>query len=353
MELKNITKPLLDWYQKAKRTLPWREEQSIYHTWISEIMLQQTRVEAVKEYYLRFLNEVPDIKTLSEIEDDKLMNLWEGRGYYSRAKNLKKAAQIIMEQYNGIFPNTYEEIIKLPGIGKYTAGAILSIGYNKPYPAIDGNVMRILSRIIECDLDISEEKTKTYFEELLTPIIPKQSGDFNQAFMDLGSSICLPNTEPLCNSCPLKKFCQSYKNNTTTLYPVKKKKQERKKENRTIILFCYKNEVLIHKRPNKGLLANLYEFYQEEGNYSLKEIKNLLNIQNIDYKEIYSIGKAKHIFSHIEWHMKGYFIELNKKITPNDFFWCSISSLEKEYCIPTAFHYYKKYLLFEKENKIL
>ena len=209
MELQNIKKPLLKWYEKAQRPLPWREDKSVYHTWISEIMLQQTRVEAVKDYYLRFLKEIPDIKTLSEIEEDKLLKLWEGLGYYSRARNLQKSAKIIMEQHSGIFPNTYEEIINLPGIGKYTAGAILSIGFDKPFAAIDGNVMRIVSRLIESDLDISEDKTKTYFEKLLTPIIPKEAGNFNQAFMDLGSSICLPKTEPHCKSCPLKKFCQA------------------------------------------------------------------------------------------------------------------------------------------------
>lgn len=353
MELKEITTPLLNWYQKSKRSLPWREEKNIYHTWISEIMLQQTRVEAVKEYYLRFIKEIPDIKTLSEIEEDKLLKLWEGLGYYSRAKNLQKTAKIIMEQYNGIFPNTYEEIINLPGIGKYTAGAILSIRYDKPYPAIDGNVMRILARLTECEFDISENKTKEYFEELLLPIMPKKAGDFNQAFMDLGSSICLPNTEPLCKSCPLKKICKAYLNQTTSQYPIKKKKVKRKIENRIVLLFSFQNEILIHKRKSEGLLANLYEFYQKEGNYSLKEIENFLKIENIDYKEIYPIGEAKHIFSHIEWHMNGFFIELNKKITPEDYFWCPISSLEKEYCIPTAFRYYKKYLLFEKENKLI
>ena len=351
MELENITLPLLDWYNKAKRNLPWRENQSVYHTWISEIMLQQTRVESVKDYYLRFIEKIPDIETLSKIDEDTLLKLWEGLGYYSRARNLQKAAKIIMEQHNGKFPDTYEEILKLPGIGNYTVGAILSIGYNKPYPAIDGNALRILSRLTECDLDIQENKTQKYFEELLTPIIPKQAGDFTQAFMDLGATICLPNTEPHCESCPLNKICQAHLNNTTSIYPIKNKKIERKIEKKIVLLFCYKNEILIHKRPNEGLLANLYEFFQINGEFTQKQIQDKLKQENINFKEIYSLGNYTHKFSHIEWHMKGYLIELKKKFNHEDYFWCSISDIESKYCIPSAFRPYKKHLLFEKQNK--
>ena len=200
--MKKIVEPLLEWYKENKRSLPWREDKDPYHVWVSEIMLQQTRIEAVIEYYKRFMKRIPDIKRLSLIDEDELLKLWEGLGYYSRARNLKKAAISIVDQYNGIFPCTYEEIKALPGIGDYTAGAISSISFSLKEVAIDGNVLRVYSRINNLDIDVSDLKVKKEVGYQIKKILPSNSGDFNQGIMELGETICLQNGTPKCMECP-------------------------------------------------------------------------------------------------------------------------------------------------------
>ena len=205
-EIRKAVKPLLQWYEQNKRVLPWRSDPTPYHVWVSEIMLQQTRVAAVLGYYARFMQALPDVKTLAEVDEDELMKLWQGLGYYNRARNLKKAARVIMEKFSGTFPNTYEDILSLPGIGEYTAGAVASIGFGIPVPCVDGNVLRVLTRLIGDDSDITKPETKRFLRDALLMAIPKENpAAFNQALMELGALVCVPNGAPDCENCPLKK----------------------------------------------------------------------------------------------------------------------------------------------------
>lgn len=333
--IKKIRMPLVQWYQRNKRELPWRREKNPYHIWISEIMLQQTRIEAVKQYYERFIKQLPTIKDLADIEEEKLLKLWEGLGYYSRAKNLKKAAIIIEEQYQNQMPRTYAELIQLPGIGEYTAGAISSIAYDEQVPAVDGNVLRVLSRVIGSKKDILESKTKKEFTEKLQKIIPKQAGDFNQGLMELGELVCIPKGKPLCEICPLQKNCIAKKEDLIDLIPVRKQKVKRRKEDVTVFLLEFKGKIAIRKRRETGLLANMYEFPNILEKVKKQEIEKVLQNWNLTSNGIKKVGTNCHIFSHIEWNMIGYKIEV---INSNEeFMWVKKSDILEKYPIPSAF----------------
>lgn len=259
-ELKQIVEPIVKWYQKQEKTLPWKQDKEPYHIWVSEIMLQQTRIEAVKKYYTRFMKELPTIHDLADVPEEKLLKLWEGLGYYSRAKNLKKSAIQIQENNHGKMPTSYVELLKLPGIGEYTAGAIASISYNEKVPAVDGNVLRVVSRVLASKEDVLLPETKKKITNKLLEIMPDEAGDFNEGLMELGEKICLPNTVPLCATCPIQEFCMANKENLTNEIPVREKKQKRKIENKTVFILKYKNKIAIRKREKIGILANLYEF---------------------------------------------------------------------------------------------
>ena len=259
-ELKQIVEPIVKWYQKQEKTLPWKQDKEPYHIWVSEIMLQQTRIEAVKKYYTRFMKELPTIHDLAIVPEEKLLKLWEGLGYYSRARNLKKAAIQIEQEYGGKIPTRYTELLKLSGIGEYTAGAIASISYKEKIPAVDGNVLRVVSRVIASKEDVLLPETKRKVTKKLLEIMPDEPGDFNEGLMELGEKICLPNTVPLCRKCPIQEFCMANKKNLTNEIPVRIKKQKRKIENKTVFILKYKNEIAIRKREKTGILANLYEF---------------------------------------------------------------------------------------------
>lgn len=259
-ELIKIVKPIVKWYQNQEKTLPWKQDKEPYHIWVSEIMLQQTRIEAVKKYYTRFMKELPTIQDLAVVPEEKLLKLWEGLGYYSRAKNLKKSAIQIQENNHGKMPTSYVELLKLPGIGEYTAGAIASISYNEKVPAVDGNVLRVVSRVLASKEDVLLPETKKKITNKLLEIMPDEAGDFNEGLMELGEKICLPNTVPLCEKCPIQEFCMANKENLTNEIPVRVKKQKRKIENKTVFILKYKNEIAIRKREKTGILANLYEF---------------------------------------------------------------------------------------------
>lgn len=342
---------LLDWYDQNARILPWRENPKPYYVWISEIMLQQTRVEAVKPYFDRFIGVLPDVRALAEVEDEKLMKLWEGLGYYNRARNLKKSAITIMEEYNGELPASYEELLKLTGIGSYTAGAIASIAYQIPVPAVDGNVLRVTKRVANSMDDITKQKVKTELEQDLKEIMPKdRPGDFNQSLMELGATICLPNGRPLCDKCPVKSICNAYKKDTFMQIPVKTPKKPRKIEEKTVLLLEYQNNIGIRKRDDKGLLAGLWEFPNLEGKLTIPELELLLKENGIDTEEIELLGEAKHIFSHIEWRMIGYKLKLDHLITPKvglmderniSYEWVDRDKIDEEYSIPSAFVAYK------------
>lgn len=328
--MNQIVKPLLLWYQKNKRILPWRIDQKPYHIWISEIMLQQTRIEAVKEYYNRFMREVPNIELLATIEEDKLLKLWQGLGYYNRARNLKKTAQIICNEYNGEFPNTYDEIIKLPGIGEYTAGAIGSICFSLPVVAIDGNVLRVMMRLLNCSNNIDDKKTKELVKQILLSIVPQNSGDFNEGLMELGETICLPNTLPKCEECPISKYCLAYRNNTMNELPVRNQKKEKKIEYYTVFLIICDSYIAIEKRKEIGLLHNLWQFPNVEGKLTMKNVKEIFPQAKIKKSIHY-----QHIFTHKVWNNKVFIINCNEKDIK--YTWATVEELLTKFAIPTAF----------------
>ena len=349
--LREVPAPLLSWYDKNRRILPWREEPTPYHVWVSEIMLQQTRVEAVKPYYKRFMEAFPDIETLAKAPEQQLLKMWEGLGYYSRVRNLQKAAIQIMEEFGGEMPAEYELLLTLKGIGSYTAGAISSIAFKKPYPAVDGNVLRVLSRIRMDEESISEEKVKKrVFGELLEVIPGERPGDFNQALMDLGAGICVPNGAPHCEECPLNNVCLAYQNGCQTEYPKKASKKARTIEEKTILIIQDENRAALKKRPDKGLLAGLYEFPSMEGYHTAEEVVKYLQENGLKTLRIQQLADSKHIFSHREWHMMGYQIRVDE-LSPKgegeftrDFIYLEPEKTQEEYPIPSAFAAYAPYL---------
>ena len=341
---------LLTWYEKNKRPLPWRNDPSPYHVWISEIMLQQTRIEAVIPYYERFLRELPDIASLAAVPDDRLMKLWEGLGYYSRARNLKKAACTVMEKYDGKLPDSAEELRRLSGIGDYTAGAIASISFGKPEPAVDGNVLRVIMRYLGKTDDISLQATKKETASVLRSVYPsgEDAKNLTQAIMELGESVCIPNGQPKCDLCPLASLCTAHTENLTDSIPVKSPKKPRKQEQKTVFLLSCRGKYAICKRPETGLLAKLWEFPNTEKKLSEEEAFSYLRSLGLSPIGITPCGEALHIFTHIEWHMTGYAAEC---LYPSeDFVWKSASEILSDYAIPSAFRAYISYIKNEQKG---
>lgn len=335
MNKKDIEK-LINWYKEEKRDLPWRHTSDSYKIWISEVMLQQTRVEAVKEYYKRFLRVLPDIESLANVEEDILLKLWEGLGYYSRAKNLKKCAKEVINLGLKELPKDKETLKNLPGIGPYTTGAILSIAYRKPTPAIDGNVIRILSRIFEDERDLLKTSVKEEYENLLNKFMTKENArDFTEGFIELGALVCLPNGNPICEKCPFQSICKSYKHHTMLNYPVKKEKTKRKIMSKTVYVLEYKGKYVVNKRVNDGLLKGLYELPNLDKVFTKEELKSYLKEKKYNIENIYDLGNFKHIFSHVEWHMTAYFVKLKTK--PRNISMYSKEEIETTYPLPTAF----------------
>lgn len=331
---------LLEWYDCHKRELPWRENPDPYYVWVSEIMLQQTRVEAVKEYFRRFIQVLPDVEALAKAPQEQLLKLWEGLGYYNRVRNMQVAAKTVVEEYEGIFPSDYKELLKLKGIGNYTAGAIASIAFGQKVPAVDGNVLRVMKRLAGSYDDILKASVKKELEKQLLPIMPARSGAFNQAIMDLGAMVCIPNGQPLCTQCPLAEFCVAKAKNIVMELPVKTKKKPRKIEEKTILLLEYQGKYAIRKRKQKGLLAGMWELPSVEGKCTKEEIERILTPENTEIS-VQQLGDYVHIFSHIEWHMTGYGIVLQKiPDTEEDYVWVTIDELRKQYAVPTAFSAY-------------
>ena len=338
-QLKIIVEPLLKWYEENKRTLPWRMDQEPYHVWISEIMLQQTRVEAVKEYYKRFLKALPKISDLENVEEETLMKLWEGLGYYNRARNLKKAAHMIMEEYNGMFPDTYEEIKKLSGIGEYTAGAIASICYNLPVPAVDGNVLRVISRVLESYDNIDDVKTKQKIRELLKSIYPKNScGEFTQSLMELGAILCKPNGVPNCEICPIAMCCKAYQNHVTANIPIRNEKKPRRHEDMTVFILKKGDKYAVRKRKKQGLLAGLWEFPNLSGKLKEQEAVSVISEWQMKPKDLEKVIEYRHIFTHVEWDMKAYYIECeDMALEHKDLKWVSAEEMNQTITLPSAF----------------
>lgn len=334
--LQEIVVPLLKWYGENARDLPWRRTRDPYRIWISEIMLQQTRVEAVKPYYARFIDRLPTVADLAEIEQDELNKLWEGLGYYSRARNLKKAAEQICEQFDGRFPDTYDALLSLPGIGPYTAGAIGSIAFELPTPAVDGNVLRVYTRLTENPTSIADTAFKKQVTETLATIYPAgHCGDLTQSLMELGATVCLPNGRPLCENCPLQHLCLACKNKTELLYPVIPPKLKRKKQTLTVFLLTADGKIALRKREASGLLAGLWEFPNTEGHLTPAEATTFLGQYGLKPVEIVPVPNRKHIFTHIEWHMKAFCAAVQ---APSEHFvWITPKELAAEYSLPTAF----------------
>ena len=351
--LNEIVQPLISWYRQNKRILPWRDQKNAYYTWVSEIMLQQTRVEAVKPYFKRFIGELPDIQALAACPEEKLMKLWEGLGYYNRVRNMQLAAQTVVSTYGGKLPASYKQLLELKGIGNYTAGAIASIAYQIPVPAVDGNVLRVLSRITEDRQDIMKQSVRRQAEEKLQEVIPQECpGDFNQAMMELGAVVCVPNGPARCEDCPIAKFCLAYQHGIVEELPVKAPKKQRSLENRTVLVIQDGEKTVIQKRPKKGLLAGLYELPNLEGHLSRDEV--LAEVERMQLEPLYieKLPDAKHVFSHIEWRMTGYLIRVASLDTDREmpFIFAEKKQSERQYAIPSAFRAYVKYMKEETEK---
>ncbi|MBR4907312.1 MAG: A/G-specific adenine glycosylase [Clostridia bacterium] len=297
---------LQKWYPDHHRDLPWRKTRDPYAIWVSEIMLQQTRVAAVIPYYERFTSELPNVSALAAVPDDRLNLLWQGLGYYSRARNLKRAAQIVCERYAGRMPDTYETLLSLPGIGSYTAGAIASIAYGERVPAVDGNVLRVYARVFNDPSDVSDPAVKTRVFDELKAVMPADPGTFNQALMELGALVCVPNGQPLCADCPLASVCKAREAGTAGLLPNKSPKKPRAIEDRTVFALYDAGAPLLLKRPDKGLLAGLYELPNVSGTLSTEKAMEWLTAHGLHPVGDLLSYSAKHVFTHIEWHMRVY-----------------------------------------------
>ena len=333
--LKKLPGTLLPWYYENKRELPWRQTREPYHIWLSEIMLQQTRVEAVRGYYARFLQALPTIEVLSQCDDDQLHKLWEGLGYYSRVRNLKKAAGIIMQQHGGVFPSEHRQVLALPGIGEYTAGAVCSICFGAPTPAVDGNVLRLISRLTDDPSPIDLPATKAAVTAALAEIYPWEAGDFTQALMELGATLCGPNRAPECGICPCREFCLGYRNGTAQMLPVKSPKKEKRQEDRTVFIFRCDGRYALEKRPNKGLLAGLWQFPNIQGHYDTPALLAKAEELGLRPREIHREVTRKHIFTHIQWNMKGIYLEVAEPA--GSFQWFTAEQINTQAALPTAF----------------
>lgn len=347
---------LLAWRKSAPdaRDLPWRDEPTPYHVWISEIMLQQTRAAVVRAYYLRFLDALPNIRALAAVGDDALMKLWQGLGYYSRARNLKRAAQIIVAQHNERLPEDFDTLLTLPGIGRYTASAIASFAYGQPRPAVDGNFLRVAARVTANPIDIAKDTTKRALEAALAPSYPsgRDAGFLNEAFMDLGATVCLPNGTPLCHLCPAAQLCLAHEYGTEQDYPVKTAPKARRKERHTVLLLSCGAHIAIRKRPARGLLADLWEYPNLEGKRTKRTVRTHLEAEGFHVLSIAPLPPARHIFSHIEWDLTGWAVTVadrnepplmaaeDRTDAPRPLLWVRREELADTYSIPAAFGYF-------------
>ena len=338
----SLPEKLLPWYRQNKRDLPWRQTRDPYRVWISEIMLQQTRVEAVRDYYRRFLAALPDIPALASVSDDALLKLWEGLGYYNRARNLKKGAQVIVQKHDGVFPKEYDAIRALPGIGPYTAGAIGSICFDLPTPAVDGNVLRVVARLTALEDSVDKDKTKKAVTAALEKVY--EAGNcaaLTQSLMELGACVCVPNGAPKCEICPLKADCLACKSGVWTKYPVRDEKKGRRMEQRVVPVLRCGDRYAIRKRPNKGLLAGLWEFPNEllpqepTDDFALQQALRFAEESGAKPRELLRETQYIHIFTHIEWHMHAFLFDC--AAMPDAYTWATKAELENAFALPSAF----------------
>ena len=342
--------PLLDWYRANARRLPWRQTEDPYRIWVSEIMLQQTRVAAVLGYYARFLEAFPTVEALAAAPEQQLMKLWEGLGYYSRARNLQRAARCIVER--GGFPDTYAALVELPGVGDYTASAIASAAFGRREAAVDGNVLRVVARLTESYDDIADPKVKKNVRAAVQAVMPERPEDirvFNQAMMELGATVCVPNGAPKCESCPAAELCLARKRGTAEGLPVKAAKKARRKEDKTVFLLLRQGRVALRKRAEDGLLAGLWEFPNVEGALDEAAAAAVVERLGLIAREWKNKLTARHIFTHVEWHMTGYTLEVTGS-GPEDLLWVDEQGLT-ERAVPSAFaRYYEEARKYLKEE---
>ena len=361
----DFVKPMLVWYNENARDLPWRRTKDPYLIWVSEIMLQQTRVEAVLGYYERFTSALPTVTDLALCPEDRLLKLWEGLGYYSRARNMQKAARIVCESYAGQMPASAAALMKLPGIGEYTAGAISSIAFGQAEPAVDGNVLRVIARLEAISDNILNESVKKKIRDDLRGLHDANDGTFgllNQAFMDLGAGVCLVGSAPKCDICPISSYCRCFELGLQSELPVRVKKQKRRIEKRTVLLIRRDETYAIRKRPDSGLLSGLYEFPNETGELSSDDALAKAESLGLMPLRIKKLSAAKHIFSHVEWHMTGYEIlvapsgfpdagelqdagdlsHTKENVKENPLIFATPEMIESKYPVPSAFEKYAK-----------
>ena len=330
--------PLLDWYAAEARKMPWRmNSPDPYHTLVSEIMLQQTRVETVKPYYERFLAELPTIASLAAADEDRLLKLWEGLGYYSRVRNLQKTAREVMKRFSGQLPADRDLLLSLPGIGEYTAGAIASIAFGLPEPAVDGNVLRVCTRLADHHSDISDAAFRRETRELLRTVYPAgKCSEFTQSIMDLGAMVCLPGN-PHCSKCPIQKICLARQNGTAPALPVKKMQADKKNECRTVfLLYSPLNRIALRKRPGRGILAGMWEYPSEPGVMTRSQIIHWLQENHLEAVRLKKAVSYKHVFTHLEWDLSGWLIQCRAE-NP-EFTWVTVAELNARYPLPSAFH---------------
>lgn len=331
---------LLEWYAAGHRDLPWRRDREPYHVWLSEVMLQQTRVEAVKGYYRRFLAELPDIPALAACPPDRLAKLWEGLGYYSRMRNLQKAAQVIVSAHGGVFPREYDAIRALPGVGDYTAGAIASICFGLPEPAVDGNVLRVLSRVTDDAAPVTDAAVKREYAARLREIYPAgRCGDFTQSLMELGATVCGPNSQPQCALCPLASLCLARANGTALLRPVKAPKKEKRTEEKTVFILRCGTRIAVRRRPEQGLLAGLWELPNVDGKCSAQQALVQAERWGVHPRELCRSSEKTHIFTHIRWELRGFYIECAEAAPL--FTWVDPARFRQDIALPTAFRIFE------------
>ncbi len=351
---------LLDWYRESRRDLPWREDRDAYRVLVSEIMLQQTRAETVKPYFHRFLAALPTIDDLAAVEEATLLKLWEGLGYYSRARNLKRAAEAVVREHGGVIPADFDALLALPGVGRYTAGAVASIAYDIPVPAVDGNVLRVMARLLGNDTDVLSPAAKATAEAVLAPHVPSPgAGDFTQSLIELGALVCTPGAEPKCEACPLRLLCVAAREGRQGELPVRVSKTKRRVEERTVLVIRTGGDevrVALRRRPDTGLLAGLWEFpcldgfadeaavrtYLGEMGLTVADEPDAADSNAADSNAVVVLPEAKHLFSHIEWRMRGYAVTIEK---PNgvvaDWIFAPLRALDEVYAVPSAYATYR------------
>ena len=343
-----ISEPLLSWYYAQARDLPWRSAKDPYAIWVSEIMLQQTRVETVKPYYERFLNTLPTVYDLAGCPDEKLLKLWEGLGYYSRVRNMKKAAEVICRDYGGCLPADAASLRKLPGIGPYTAGAVSSIAFHRAEPAVDGNVMRILARLTGDPSNILEPSVRKRMENLLRRCMPgNDPGSFNQALMDLGAMVCRSGPLPDCGSCPVRDRCRAAEEKLTDLIPVRYASKEKKKQLWTVLLLYDTRHVLLRQRPERGLLAGMYEFPALSGHLDRNHVLKQVQESGLRTLRIRVLPPARHVFTHIEWQMAGFAVrceDFDESGVPAGMTAATPGQVRDQYAVPSAYGAYLEML---------